>query len=479
MMVKEKRSLTVNSVLNVIKQLCVIIFPMITFPYASRVLGVTNYGKINFGQSIISYIALIAALGITNYAIREGAQKREHNSELSTLINELFTLSVYSTIFSYIILGLLCFFWADLRPYTTLLIIQSMIVVFTTLGTDWINSIFEDYFFITIRYILCQIISIVLMFVLVKEPEDYLMYAFVSVSANILANIWNIYHIRKKLKIKLRFVEFSGIKKHFKSVFYMFVSSIATLVYINSDITMLGIMKDDTVVGYYSVSVKIYSLIKQLVNAFMIVSIPRFSNYIGNGKLDEVQKGLNSLFTFLILMIGPAMSGLYSLSSDIIFLFAGKDYIKATPSLQILSFAIFFSTLACFYINVVMIPFMKEKLILKATIISASVNILLNFVLIPSYGANAAALTTLISEMLLVVFGIYYMRNSLELRWKVPLLISSLISIIVYFICQFVISLGLNRIQEIIFSAFISLIVFLFITVPYLKMNKMKILIKK
>lgn len=406
-----KKSLKLNAVLNVIKQLCVIAFPIITFPYASRVLGVTNYGKINFSSSIISYFTLLAALGITNYAIREGARIRNYKEKLNIFVNEIYSLNLISTIISYTLLFLSILFFDNLHSYFLLLIIQSLSIFFTTIGTDWINSIYEEYSFITIRYIICQTVSIIFMFIFVKDRNDYYVYAFSTVLSLIVANTWNIFHIKYKYGLNVKFQLNKGIRKHIKPVLILFASSIASLIYINSDMTILGVFKTDSDVGIYSVSVKIYSLIKQLINAVLIVAIPHISSLMLKKKKNELQEKLISLYTFLLLFTPSAIVGLFFLSEPLIRLFAGKEYISSNDSLQILAISLLFASFACFYINVVMIPFQQEKKILISTIFSALVNIVLNFILIPYYGVPAAAFTTLISEFLICMLGFFYTRK--------------------------------------------------------------------
>ena len=132
----KRKSLKVNAALNVIKQLCMIVFPMITFPYASRVLGTFHYGKINFGSSIISYIMLIAGLGVSKYAIREGARVKDDRKRLDELCDEVFSINIISTIAAYTVLLFLMLFWKKLDGYKALLMIQGLAVLFTTIGTD-------------------------------------------------------------------------------------------------------------------------------------------------------------------------------------------------------------------------------------------------------------------------------------------------------------------------------------------------------
>lgn len=457
------KSLKINAALNAVKQVCMILFPMITFPYASRVLGVDNYGKVNFGLSIVSYIALIAALGITNYSIREGARLRSDEEKIQKFIKEIFTLNVYSTIFAYIILFLLLLFWKHLTSYGTLIIVQSTAVFFTTLGVDWVNSIYEDYLYITLRYISCQVIAVILMFLLVKNPQDFILYSFVSTSSTILANIWNVFHI-KKYNVRLMLVPFKDIKKHMGPVIILFGSAVASLIYISSDVTILGILSSDKRVGYYSVSVKIYTLIKQVVNAVLVVAIPRFSHELSKGNREGVNKQLGQLQDFLIVMIGPIATGLFLLSRDIIVLFAGEEYTAAYSSLRILSLAILFATLANFYINVIMIPFKKEKVILFATIVSAVANIILNFVFIPALNEDGAASATVIAELIMLILGIVATRKIIQFYPLKAIFFGVLSSVAVYagyFLVQLFKLSNVLTILLTVVASFISIIIIL------------------
>lgn len=433
---KIRKSLKMNALLNVIRQCCVILFPMITFPYASRVLGAASYGKINFGLSIISYITLIAGLGINNYAIREGSRIKSMKKNFNLFVDEIFSLNIMSTVIAYFLLfgAILC--WTKLHSYTGLLLIQSTVVLFTTIGAEWINIIYEDYIFITIRYIICQTLAVILMFLFVKDSADYVLYAITSTSGIIFANIMNIIHIRKDLGIKIKFHLSKGIKKHVRPVFIMFSTSIASLIYINSDVTLLGLMTNDTTVGYYSVSVKIYSLVKQLFNAMLMVCVPRFSGELVNGNREKVNSQLENIINILILVLGSAAVGLVMLSKNIILIFAGHGYLPAVNSLKILAVALGFAAVACFYINVVMLPYQMEKKILQATMLSAGFNVVLNIVLIPFYGEIAAAMTTLVSEIIMVILGVYYSNKIIKFHCIKSLILCGVGMIWTFFSCH-------------------------------------------
>ncbi len=455
---KDKKTLKFNALLNALKQICVIAFPMITFPYASRVLGADNYGKINFGASIISYISSIAVLGIFNYAITEGAKKANKKKEFFPFVDEIFSLNIFSMVFAEAILVLLIIFWPKLNSYVPIIWIQNLVVIFTTIGTDWINTIFEDYLYMTVRYIGCQTLAIILMFVLVKEPEDYIWYAFTNIFATVLANVLNMAYIRINYKIYPKVIFKKSVFKHLKSVMILFGSSVATLIYINSDITLLGILGNDRVVGYYSISSKIYKLVKQFINAILVVSIPRISKYISDGNREKIDGIFQNTYEMLIILIAPAASGLLFLSRSIIVSFSGYEYLKSSDSLIILSIALLFATLACFYVSLVMLPYRMDKEILIATIVSAVANIGLNIVLIPVFLEKAAALTTLLSESIMVVFGIYHSYKKMHLKRAKVLCVGVCEALGVGIICSMILKVQENDYLIIIFSIILSML---------------------
>ncbi|EGP5602616.1 flippase, partial [Enterococcus faecium] len=150
------RSIKKNVILNVIRQGCSIVFPLIIFPYISRVLGPENYGKYSFILSIVNYFTLFAMLGINTYAIREGARIRNNKDYLNKFASEITTINFISMVISIIVLGILTIIYSKLYEYKELLLILSFIIPCTMLGRDWINNIFEDFLYITVRYVLLQ-----------------------------------------------------------------------------------------------------------------------------------------------------------------------------------------------------------------------------------------------------------------------------------------------------------------------------------
>ncbi|WP_172994327.1 oligosaccharide flippase family protein, partial [Lactobacillus helveticus] len=173
----KKRSLGINAFLNSFRSILNLLFPLITFPYISRVLSVKGVGIYNFANTYVSYFLLIAGLGIATYAVREGAKYRDNREKISIFSSQVFTINVYFTIIAYVLLLASLIIFGNLHNYVSSILIFSLQILFTTIGTEWIYIIFEDYSYITIRNIVFKILSIFLLFLLVKTPNDYLQYA--------------------------------------------------------------------------------------------------------------------------------------------------------------------------------------------------------------------------------------------------------------------------------------------------------------
>ncbi|WP_294426347.1 flippase [uncultured Streptococcus sp.] len=405
----KNKSLKVNAFLNGFKTFLNFLFPLITFPYISRVLSVEEIGKYNFSNSIISYFLLLAALGIDKYAIREGAKYRENKERFSSFASEIFSFNIVSTLVSYSLLFLFILFSKTLERYTVCILIFSLQIFFTTLGTEWVYSIFEEYRYITIRSILFKMISVALLFMFVRNEGDYLAYAAITVFASVGSNVLNFFNAKKICSI--RFTLKIDWKKLFKPIMIIFASNIAIQIYVNSDTTMLGYLKDDYAVGIYSVATKIYLIVKNLTGSILTVTIPRLA-YLASKKVkDDYEELLNKVANALIILILPSIVGLTMLSREAILIIAGNKYLDAQLPLVVLSITILFSTFSGLFNNCVLLPHKREKVFLKSSIISAVTNIVLNFILIPYFGAVAAAFTTLISEIIMALMNFMGCRD--------------------------------------------------------------------
>lgn len=393
---EKQPSLKVNMVLNSIRGVMSVLFPLITFPYVSRILGVENIGKYNFADSVIGYFSLFAGLGISTYAIREGARIRDNPVAFRQIANEVFTINTLSTVVSYGALLLTVAAVPKFAAYRELLLIFSLQVAFAVLAVEWIYSIYEDYLYITLRSIAFQVLSLVCLFLFVRDSGDVCIYAAVTVVSRVGAYFLNFWHARKYGGVGL--TRHISWRRHMKPVLVLFAMSATTTLYVSSDVTILGFLCGDYSVGIYSVSTKVYGVVKGLLSSVLVVSIPRISALLGKGDQKGVEAVASDIYRTLISFLLPAMVGIVVLRREIILILADETYLAAVPSLVLLVAALLFCMGAWFWGQGILVPYQREGIPFKATVASALLNVSLNFLLIPLWQEKAAALTTALSE---------------------------------------------------------------------------------
>lgn len=381
-----------------------IIFPLITFTYAARVLGVNEMGAINYSKSIITYFTLISSFGISNYAIREGARIREKKKIIDKFATEMFIINICSTAVASIS-ALIVINIPKFAAYKNFLCVFFLMVPFTLIGVEWVYSIFEDYFYITVRAILVQIISLCLLFLLVKSKKDSVKYVLITVVATVGSNLFNFFHSRKYIHF---FENKNGtyeIKKHLTAISTVFMTTLASQIYLNMDVTMVGYMAGDYASGIYSASNKLVVTVTTLISSLRVILLPRLSFYLSNKKTEAEFEKLNLKSSRILLCVCvPLMIGIFFLSGDAISIFCGDEYMPARLTLKILVFGMVFSALNGFIVYQIFMPLKKERIALMGTIIGAIVNLTANSILIKILKQDGAAVGTVLAEISVFIF---------------------------------------------------------------------------
>lgn len=454
----KQKSFAKNAFLNTAKTVLGILFPLVTYPYVSRILGVENLGIYTFSFSFLSYFLLIAALGIPTYGIREGTQYRDDRQKIESFVSELFTINMLSTIVAYVLLIVLLFAIPFMASYRKAVLILSAELLFTTLGVSWVCNIYEDFLAIAIRTIAFQILSLILIFVFVRTSDDLYKYVGILLLSNSGANLVNFFYIRGKY-CKFRLTLKINWKRHLKPIFIIFSTTVAITIYVSSDTTMLGFMTNDIQVGLYGTAVKVYTILKNILAAILMVMIPQFTLMFSSGNKEKSDLLFSKVFNVLTALMLPMCVGLFSMSEDVVLLISGREYVGATGSLRLLSLAVVFSLYSYMFTQCVLIPNKEEKVVFWATAISAFLNICLNFVLIPLWGINAAAVTTIVAELVTFIIAFFFSKGTVKLVAYGRNLISTLIGCIgiflICFVCKSIDSLVI-RVVTSIFGSIIA-----------------------
>lgn len=411
-----QKSIKKNYFLNLIKTATSMLFPLITFTYASRVLLADGIGKVNFSDSIAAYFCLIAGLGIRNYGIREAAKVRDDKYKLTKFSQEMIIINLISTVFAYIMFFILIFNVSKFSSYNNLLLIHSLNIGLSALGMDWLYNALEEYKYITIRTILFQIVALILMVLFVKTADDYVIYAALMVFATSGSFVLNFFNARHYISFKpVKNYEF---KKHFKPILTLFAMVVSINLYTSLDSTMLGFISGDKSVGLYSAGVRINKWASLLIMSFGVVIMPRMAYYLSLKNMKGFENLVKKAFTYVFNYSLLIFTLLFLLSEEFIYIFSGSDFESASLTMRILTPILLVIPISVLINNQIFISMGKEKLILMATFTGAGVNFICNIILIPIFQENGAALGTVIAETAVMLVCITNARKHLTINFK-------------------------------------------------------------
>lgn len=467
----KQNSLKKNSIYTFINNFMGLIMPIITFPYASRILLPEGLGKVNFSHSIVSYFAMIGGLGISSYAIREAAKIRDNKKEFSKFAKEIFIINMTATIVAYLLLTISLLFIPKLSNYITLIIICSVTIMLTTLGLPWIFSALEEFKFITIRTSIFQIISLVFLFTFVKTKDDIIPYTIFGIISSTGSNICNFFYASKFINWNQKTT--LEIKKHLKPVFTLFAMTIAQSIYLILDSSILGFISGDKAVGFYHAATKINKMIITIISSLGTVLIPRLSYYLENDK-EKYYTLLNKSFNMISMLSIPITAGFFLLSKPIMLLFCGENYIEAIEPMNIITPIIYIISISSFLCGQILLSHRKDLYSLISISCGALLNLILNLILIPYLSYNGAAIATVIAETIIMIIAFIFSSKLIPQIYKLfkfyyQYIIATLImSIIVYILNKsFSISI-INLFLQILIGMIIYYVILLIFRNPIL-----------
>lgn len=397
----KQKSLKLNVIMNMILTMSSFIFPLITFPYVSRILLPEGTGKVSFAISVISYFSMFAQLGIPTYGIRVCAKARDNREELTRTVHELFIINLVMSVISYIVLFLTIAFVPRLQSEKTLFLVLSFTIILTSIGMEWLYKALEQYTYITIRSVIFKFIALIAMFLLIHEKSDYVIYGGISILAASASNICNFINVRKYIDLKP--VGEYNFKQHIKPIGTFFAMACATTIYTNLDTVMLGFMKTDADVGYYNAAVKIKNILVSIVTSLGTVLLPRASYYIENGFMKEFERITKKALSFVFLIASPLILYFMLYAKEGILFLSGNAY-KASilPMRIIMPTLLFIGSTNVLGIQM-LVPLGKEKVVLYSELAGAIADVVINGLLIPGFASAGAAIGTLVAEFVVLV----------------------------------------------------------------------------
>lgn len=405
------KSVKFNFIMNFILTATNFIFPLITFPYVSRIIFADGTGKVAFASSIAAYFMMIASLGIPTYGIRACAKVRDDKEKLSKLTQELLILHAITTTITLFVFLIAIFTIEKLEQEKTLMLVNAFSILLNVFGANWLYSALEQYSYITVRSILFKVISIILMFAFVHEKSDYIIYGCITILASVGSNVLNFINLRKHISFQ-RFQNYE-FKKHLKPIMVFFAQSVAISIYTNLDTVMLGFMTNDFEVGYYNAAIKIKNILLSLVTSLGTVLLPRLSYYIQNDFKEEFDNLIKKSFEVVWLISLPLTIYFVIFAKDSLIFLSGESFVGATLAMQLITPTIFFIGLSNITGMQILTPIGKEKYVVVSVIVGAVIDLFANMMFIPLMGSAGASLGTLLAEIGVLFVQIHYLKDML------------------------------------------------------------------
>ena len=404
-------SVKYNFIMNAILTVAGIIFPLITFPYISRVLLVEGSGKVAFATSVVTYFTMFASLGIPTYGVRACAIVRDNKEKLSKTVQELLIISGGTTLLTYIVFGISLFVIPEFAQERTLLLIVGLGIGLNTIGVQWLYNALEQYSYITTCSILFKVIGMILMFLLVKESSDYQIYGGVYVIASFGSYVLNFICLRK-------FVTFQKtgtyqFKQHLKHIMVFFAMSAGASIYLNLDVVMLRFLQSNEAVGYYNAGIKVKTVLVTCVTSLGTVLLPRLSYYIetADKKAFQLMVGKAFRFVFVAASAGTVYFSIFARES--ILLLSGEAFLPAVGPMMILMPTVLLIGLSNVTGIQILTPNGREREVMYSIWGGAILDFVLNLIVIPKFSANGAALSTLLAEGMVLLLQCWFLRDVL------------------------------------------------------------------
>lgn len=405
-----------NYIYNTLYQILVLIAPLITTPYVSRVLGVTNIGIYQYSQSIANYFVLVGAVGTTLYGQREIAYLQDKPKERSIAFWEIEIFRLVTTIICTIIylLG-----FCTHGKYPQIYTILSLEVIATAFDISWLFMGMENFKITVIRNTIIKLTGIVCVFLFVKGPEDLGLYTATVTAPLFIGNISLWFSIKKYLvKTGLTIPELiMGIKNRIKPILVLFLPQVAMDVYLLLDKTMIGIFGTNIdQVGYYSQGQKIVKIVLMIVTSLGTVMLPTMSALFAKGDDERIKKSIKNAFRFIYMLSFALLFGLDAIAPRFVPIFFGKGYDSVIPLMIVISPILVIIATSNVIGKQYLLPTNQQKAFTMSILAGAGVNFILNIILIHFWDAVGASIATVIAELAVTGMQCWYVRKQLPLK---------------------------------------------------------------
>lgn len=398
-----------NFLYNIVYQILVILLPLITAPYISRTLGATAVGVYSYTNSVAYYFLMVGMLGIANHGNRSVAAARDDQEKLNNTFSGIFYLQAFTfsvAIVSYVLYILIC-----VKNNRIIASLQLLYVLSGLFDISWLFFGLEKFKLTVTRNMIIKLCTVLCMFVFVHSPSDLWKYTLLMSAGTLLSQLYLWTYVRKY--VRLVKVPVRDILVHLKPVLVLFVPVLAYSIYKVMDKIMLGNIASYADVGYYQNAEKIINIPMGIITALGTVMLPRMSNVIANGDKNKSSQYIRVSIKLVTVLCSAIAFGLMGISEVLALVYLGEEFSPCAPIISLLSVTVFFIAWANVVRTQYLIPNHYDKIYLISSTTGAVVNLVINYMLIPQFKSNGAALGTIAAEFSVMVIQLFAVRKDI------------------------------------------------------------------
>lgn len=347
--------------------------------------------------------------GLNNYGNREIASKQSNIEERSKTFFEIYLMQIFCFFICAAFYSIYIFTFAeDLKAAS----IQGLFILSSLFNINWFFFGMEKFKITVIRNTVIKFLTVICVFIFVKNKDDIYMYIFIMSMGSLISEI----SIWPFLKRYIRFYKISlnDVIRHFKPNLVLFIPVISVSVYRIIDKVILGYLGTMEEVGYFENAEKIVNVPIALITAIGTVMMPRTTSLIATGNINESRKYIDKTMLFVLFFSIGAMAGILSISNEFSILFFGENFSETGVIMNFLAVSVLFIAFGNVIRTQFLIPNKKDKIFVVSAILGALVNIIMNIILIPNYGAIGAGISLVITEFFVAYYQIYNVRENIS-----------------------------------------------------------------
>ena len=401
-----------------ILQIANYLFPLIVLPYVVRILGPAKYGLINFAAAFIAYFSLMCDYGFSLSGTKEISIIRDDKEKLSRTFSTIITIKLLLSVVSFLLFILIVYFIPFFKNNWEVYVLSYGFVIGGVLFPGWFYQGIERMKYITIIQVFVRSIATVLIFMLVKEENDYLLLVLLNSSAQILIGVAGLIVAGIKFKIKFRLPSFEEIKSQLKSGWNIFQSMIAINVYTTSNTFILGLFASETIVGYYAAADKIRMAFQGVQSVLAQTVFPHVNSLVK----ESYEKFILFIKRFLKLEVTIGFSVsllLFIFSPQLVKLLLGEKFVTSGELLRIISALPVLISLSNIFGIQIMLPLGYDRAFNRIISSAALLHILLLIVIVPAYFAIGTSIAVVITESVVTLLTfLFVMRKKILITSK-------------------------------------------------------------